>query len=59
MNLGGLDANRPFNNINANGNNTIAAYNTGGSTGLTGFAETGDIASSGSSWFSITVFTDA
>ena len=59
MELGGLDANRPFVCINANGNNTIATYNTGGSTGLTGFCETGDIGSSGSSWFSLTVFTNA
>ena len=49
----------PFVIFMANGNNTIGPYNTGGATGLTGFCETGDIGSSGSSWFSLTVFTDA
>ena len=49
----------PFVIFMANGNNTVGPFNTGGSTGLTGFAETGDVGSSGSAWFSLTVFTDA
>jgi len=56
MELGGLDGDRPFVLVNANGNNVVSHYNTGGATGLTGFAYVEDVGSSGSSWFSLTVF---